>query len=163
AAPLEQRAVLASLAPPSFAASARYTLHTGVVQPVEQTALATLALPPPAEGWDADVDAPPLDRCLVLDGERAAASVAPAPELDPAGACTLECWAWSAGARGRTGLVAKTESSAYGFFLERAGRPAPSWHVFLAGSGYATARGGERDLPLRRWTHVAGTFDGRDV
>jgi hypothetical protein len=60
----------------------------------------------------------------------------------------------------RQGLVAKTENSAYGFFVST-GQPSFSVH---AGGRYTTVSGEERTtLETDRWYHLAGTYDGEQV
>jgi 3',5'-cyclic AMP phosphodiesterase CpdA len=60
----------------------------------------------------------------------------------------------------RQGLVAKTEGSAYGFFVS-GGQPSFSVH---AGGRYTTVSGADRvALETDRWYHLAGTYDGETV
>lgn len=161
---------------PALTATANYKLHgdDGRVQRVEQVLAPELApLPLPA---DFAVDGGPAaaaasgsagDLALRLDGKGAAALVPFAPELDPDGPFTLECWAFVEPTARRCGLVNCTENSGYGFFVDRDDatppRLTPSFSLFVAGEGYANAIGAAGDLPARAWTHVAATWDGSDV
>lgn len=77
----------------------------------------------------------------------------------PDGPFTLECWFNGHDYRGRRGLVAKTESSEFGFFVSDG---VPEFDVFLAGR-YAEARAGEALLKPSKWHHIAGVFDGQQV
>ena len=77
----------------------------------------------------------------------------------PQGPFTLECWFKANEFSKRTGLVAKTEGSDYGFFVN-VGQPAFS--VRLNGK-YTTARAQEAMLETDRWYHIAGVYDGQEV
>lgn len=77
----------------------------------------------------------------------------------PQGSFTLECWFRADRFENRTGLVAKTESSDYGFFVNN-GRP--SFSVLL-GDGYTTAQAASAMLEIDRWYHIAGVYDGTEV
>jgi hypothetical protein len=71
------------------------------------------------------------------------------------GPFTLEAWVRPDLAQDDAGLIAKTESSEYGFHLQQ-GRLAFLAHL---GGGYVTVRSPD-PLPVGRWSHVAGVFDG---
>lgn len=60
----------------------------------------------------------------------------------------------------RQGVVNKTESSEWGFFLNDG---TPEFMVHLRGRGYRIARGAEGMLEPGRWYHLAGVFDGEEV
>ncbi|MEE8468491.1 MAG: LamG-like jellyroll fold domain-containing protein [Planctomycetota bacterium] len=77
----------------------------------------------------------------------------------PDGPFTLECWLRADSFGARTGLVNKTESSGFGFFVNR-GRPA--FLVHLNGA-YVAADASEPLLETGRWHHLAGVFDGSEV
>ncbi len=183
-APHERRAVEFSLVrgkaepgwplvAPALLAVALYPLHGEPdpygprVQKIEHVLTPELELPPPPAGFGADEAAPAVDRALALDGRSAAAFVTAAAELDPDGPFTVECWAWVEAAAKRFGLVNRTETSGWGFFIDRDGstppKLAPSFSVFVSGEGYANANGKAGDLAPRTWTHVAGTWDGSDA
>ncbi len=76
----------------------------------------------------------------------------------PDGPLTLECWFKPRGWSNRTGLVAKTEYSDYGFFVSK-GRP--SFYIYL-GDAYVAVEP-DVQLPLDEWQHLAGVYDGRTV
>ena len=59
----------------------------------------------------------------------------------------------------RVGLVAKTEMSDYGFFVNNG---EPAFSVF-AGGRYATARAEDPTLGTNTWHHIAGVYDGEEV
>lgn len=77
----------------------------------------------------------------------------------PQGAFTLECWFNADAYQNRTGLVAKTENSDYGIFVNN-GRP--SFSVRL-GERYTTASAPQPLLETGRWHHIAGVYDGAQV
>lgn len=105
-------------------------------------------------------DYPPAtgDRSLVLDAQ-SAASVHNSSFTLPDGPMTLECWFTANAYNGRTGLVAKTESSEYGLFVTDA-KPAFSVHL---GGKFAEARLNESILKPGQRYHLAGVFDGSTV
>jgi hypothetical protein len=158
---------------PALVAAAFYKLHGAEdpygprVQQVEHVVTPELDLPPPPPDFGTDEAAPESDRALALDGRSACALVAAAHELDPDGPFTIECWAWLEPAAKRSGLVNRTETSGWGFFLDRDDakppRLAPSFSVFVSGEGYANANGAAGELPVRAWTHLAATWDGSDA
>ncbi len=76
----------------------------------------------------------------------------------PDGPITLECWFSAERFAQRTGLLAKTESSDYGIFVN-SGRP--SWSVFV-GDSYLELTAGDA-LSAGTWHHVAGVYDGREA
>ncbi|MHC5110926.1 MAG: LamG-like jellyroll fold domain-containing protein [Planctomycetota bacterium] len=75
------------------------------------------------------------------------------------GPFTLECWMRANEFTQRTGLVAKTENSEYGFFVSRG---KPEFSVFL-GDNYVTVAGEEQSLSTSQWHHLAGVYDGSEV
>jgi hypothetical protein len=77
----------------------------------------------------------------------------------PDGPLTVEAWIRPEGFSGRTGLLAKTESSEYGIFVTDG---KPHFAVHLNGS-YAVAQSTEPILKVGEWQHIAGVFDGREV
>jgi hypothetical protein len=159
---------------PALTAAATYRLHgeEGRAQRVEQVLAPELApLPLPADFAEEPVATPERMAAgrlaLALDGKSACAIVPFAPELDPDGPFTLECWTFVDPLARRSGLVNCTENSGYGFFVDRddATPPhlTPSCSLFVAGEGYANAIGAAGDLPARAWIHVAATWDGSDL
>ncbi|MFG0331261.1 MAG: LamG-like jellyroll fold domain-containing protein [Phycisphaerales bacterium] len=107
-----------------------------------------LDLPQPAR--------PAQEMALALDGVDDYALVPTDLLVAPDGPLTVEGWLFAESFGQRVGLLAKTENSEFGVF---ASGGAPSFSVFLDGR-YAEARASKRMLELRRWTHVAGVFDG---
>ena len=75
------------------------------------------------------------------------------------GPMTLECWFRADHFKGRTGLLAKTESSEYGFFVTN-GRP--QFSIFL-GDRYVEPITADPVLEPDRWHHIAGVYDGAEV
>lgn len=60
----------------------------------------------------------------------------------------------------RQGVVNKTESSEWGFFLNNG---TPEFMVYLEGKGYVTASGPKSLLKPGQWYQLAGVFDGKQV
>jgi len=108
-----------------------------------------------------ELPAPPVpatEVALRLDGDDCLAI--PNVFLDlPDGPFTLECWFNADSYEERTGLLAKTESSEFGFFVNRG---LPEFSVFL-GEAYVTAAAGQPILETGRWQHIAGVYDGTAV
>jgi hypothetical protein len=110
---------------------------------------------------DVELVAPPRpDREMALDLTGGDAWLAVDPEaidIAPDSPFTLECWFRARSYGRRTGLIAKTENSDYGFFVND-GRP--TWYVLL-GPGYVAI---EPDIELEtdRWYHIAGVYDGAE-
>jgi len=96
---------------------------------------------------------------MVLDVEAGPAKIDSALIQIPDGPLTLECWMQADSFSRRTGLLAKTENSDYGFFVND-GRPTFSVHV---GGAYAEAGPDDPLLEPGRWYHLAGVFDGRET
>ncbi len=96
---------------------------------------------------------------LEVDGKGAHLRISSRALKVPDGPLTLECWMNADRFGDRTGLLAKTESSEYGFFVNGG---TPDFHLHLGGS-YVQAT--DRDLRLEpgRWHHLAGVFDGRET
>lgn len=93
-------------------------------------------------------DAP--NRALVLDGRDDALAI-PAEELRlPQGPFTLECWFNADRFTDRTALLAKTEGSEFGIYLNN-GVPSAVVHI---GNRYRDAGGGEA-VSANEWHHVA--------
>lgn len=98
------------------------------------------------------------ERALDFDGEDDHLRVEP---YGPAAsdALTLECWFNGRDFAGRTGLINKTESSEYGFFVND-GRP--QFLVFV-GDSYLKAAADGPSLDADRWYHIAGVYDGTEA
>ena len=77
----------------------------------------------------------------------------------PEGPFTLETWFRPTKNSKRTGLLCKTESSAYGFFLSNG---VPDFHVHLDGR-YTIATNPSVVVEPGDWHHLAGVFDGREI
>jgi hypothetical protein len=76
----------------------------------------------------------------------------------PDGPMTLECWVRADAYAGQTGLVNKTESSEYGFFITDG---VPTFYIFI-GDSYVEVSDPSGTLTPDRWHHVAGVFDGSE-
>ncbi|MAW60849.1 MAG: hypothetical protein CMJ94_08450 [Planctomycetes bacterium] len=61
---------------------------------------------------------------------------------------------------GRQGVINKTESSEWGFFLNDG---TPAFMVYLEGQGYVQATGPQKLLKPGQWYHLAGVYDGEEV
>ncbi len=98
------------------------------------------------------------DRLLELDGDSYAAVMSDQFEL-PDGPMTLECWFNADNYDGRTGLVAKTENSEFGFFVSDGNA---EFVIHLDGR-YATAAAQTGTIRTGVWHHMAGVYDGSTV
>ena len=99
------------------------------------------------------------NRALALAGGNDCAAVSLASVKLPDRAFTLEGWLNARAFRSRQGFLNNTESSGFGFFVNK-GRP--SWMVHLNGK-YAEAKAGKARLTPGRWHHLAGVFTGKKV
>ncbi len=77
----------------------------------------------------------------------------------PQGPFTVEGWVKLADLKGRNPFLCKTNSAEYGIFLNDG---KPSFLVHLDGK-YATAEAENVLVQPRRWHHVAGVYDGKEV
>ncbi len=102
---------------------------------------------------------PEREFAMEVDGRTGRVEIPSASFELPDGPFTLECWFNADGFGERTGLVAKTENSDYGFFVND-GRPSFS---VLIGPNYVEARADDAMLQTNRWHHIAGVFDGRQT
>ncbi len=101
-----------------------------------------------------------VQHSLILDGDDASYAAVPSASLKlPDGAFTVEGWARFDEFKSRQGFLAKTESSDYGIFV---GGGKATFFVHLDGR-YASAEAEEASLPLAKWTHLAGVFDGEEL
>ncbi len=99
-----------------------------------------------------------VDHALVLDG-RAAHLALDSAELElPDGPFTVETWLRAERFKARQGVICKTEQSEFGLF---ASEGLAQFTVHLGGR-YASVETREK-LPVKRWTHVAGVFDGAQL
>ncbi len=104
-------------------------------------------------------DLPAVERVFAVNGTSGVASV-PSNKFDLAdGPMTLECWFQADSFSDRTGLVAKTEYSEYGFFVNKG---QPSFSIHLNGR-YIEVQGAAGQLKAGQWYHIAGVFDGQEV
>ncbi|MEM9368734.1 MAG: LamG-like jellyroll fold domain-containing protein [Planctomycetota bacterium] len=76
----------------------------------------------------------------------------------PDGPFTLEAWVRPRDNSGYTGMIAKTQGSEYALFSDEG---VPQFDVHLDGR-YITATA-QTKLPIERWSHLAGVFDGQSV
>lgn len=76
----------------------------------------------------------------------------------PQGPFTVEAWVFPTAKNGSRAVLAKTENAEYAIFLQDA---RPLFEVHLNGE-YVTAKA-EQPLPLNRWSHLAGVFNGEQV
>jgi hypothetical protein len=102
---------------------------------------------------------PKREMVLKLDGEGDSLRVASDMIDVPDGPLTLECWLRGASFGDRVGLLAKTENSEYGFFLNGG---VPAFYIHLGGR-YVEATASEPLLEVGRWHHLAGVFDGEET
>ena len=73
------------------------------------------------------------------------------------GPFTLEAWIYAEDISRSRAVVAKTQSSEYAIFLHDG---FPQFDVHLAGS-YVSPKS-DTKVDLRKWTHLAGVFDGQE-
>lgn len=135
-----------------------FAVDLEMLLPGRRYTLPTIQAPVPLE---LDLDSTHIEeteRMLALDGSSFASVPSDAFTL-PDGPMTLECWFNAEKYGNRTGLVAKTESSEYGFFVSRG---IPSFSIHLDGS-YAEASAEDFKLKADTWHHIAGVYDGSEV
>lgn len=109
-----------------------------------------------------DLTAPPVparERAAAFDGTTDHIRIESATIPVPDGPLTLECWMRARAFGSRVGLVAKTENSDYGIFVNRG---IPQFSIFL-GDRYAAAGADAPILKPGTWHHVAGVYDGAEV
>lgn len=83
----------------------------------------------------------------------------PSRSLSIEGPLTLECWFNADRFDDRTGLITKTENSAFGIFVSNG---KPEFSIFLD-DAYLTADGGAVRLQPGRWYHIAAVYDGNEA
>jgi len=106
----------------------------------------------------ADFFGPQENKCLEVVGEESAVRVDSSDLKLEDGPFTLEAWVNPSQVAGYRGLIAKTESSEFAFFIDEG---VPEFSVHLSGS-YKKAKA-TKLLPTDQWTHLAGVFDGEQV
>ncbi len=98
------------------------------------------------------------ERVLEVDGVNDYLEVASDLVTAPDGPLTLECWFNADRYAERAGLVAKTENSEFGFFVNRG---VPLFSLFL-GDRYVQVQSDEPMLRTGYWHHIAGVYDGAE-
>ena len=99
-----------------------------------------------------------IPRALTISGPESALEI-PSSEIPlPQGPFTLEAWVKPTIDTGFNAIIAKTQSSGYSFFSDEG---VPQFDVHLGGR-YASASANEK-LPLGKWSHLAGVFDGKQL
>ncbi len=76
----------------------------------------------------------------------------------PEGPITLEAWVKPKSHSGYSAIVAKTQNSEYSMFSDEG---VPQFDIYLGGR-YVSAKAKEK-IPVGKWTHLAGVFDGQYV
>jgi Concanavalin A-like lectin/glucanases superfamily/Calcineurin-like phosphoesterase len=97
---------------------------------------------------------------LQFDGRNDRVEVASEDLALPDGPFTVEFKLRADAFAARQGVVNKTESAEWGFFLNKG---TPEFMVYLEGKGYVTATGTESLLKPGQWHQLAGVFDGQQV
>ncbi|MEO1007611.1 MAG: LamG-like jellyroll fold domain-containing protein [Planctomycetota bacterium] len=127
-----------------MAPSFRYSIPTQSVSvPVDLSSL-------PLETADAE------NKAMRFDGDDAIRVDTEVASFAPQGSFTIECWFNAETFQGRTGLLAKTESSEYGIFVSNG----ELWFAAHLGGAYRERRI-EGVLETDRWHHIAGVYDER--
>ncbi|MDA0180312.1 hypothetical protein OJ997_08395 [Solirubrobacter phytolaccae] len=100
-------------------------------------------------------------RGLAFDGVDDQVRVRDATELDLSTGMTIEAWVYPTSVKGSRSVVFKEHRAArhqtYSLYAANNGRPAASE---VATDPSYTTLSAARALPLRRWTHLATTYDG---
>ena len=99
-----------------------------------------------------------VNQCLNVTGPKSIAQIENRDVQLPDGPMTVEAWLKPAGTMGYLGTIAKTEGSEFAIFMDEG---VPQFDLNLNGI-YATAKGKDV-LPVGKWAHVAGVFDGQAV
>jgi len=102
---------------------------------------------------------PVAEMAMRFDGEDDVLRVESTAVEAPDGPLTLECWFNAEAFTNRTGLVCKTESSEYGFFVSNG---TPGYYIHVGGS-YVNLEGPAGSLETGRWYHIAGVYDGAEA
>lgn len=136
----------------------RFNVDIDLLMPGARYEIPTIALSTPVELDIEDLQLESTPRTLHLDGESHA--FVPSSSFDlPDGPMTLECWFNAEHFGRRTGLLAKTENSEFGFFVNNG---VPSFSIHLDGK-YAEANPNKVLINVGQWHHLAGVFDGVEV
>jgi len=98
------------------------------------------------------------DRCLLVKNDDSAIRIDSSELKLPDGPMTLETWFRPSDITGYSGLIAKTQSSDFGFFSDE-GVPVFSIHL---GGRYVNVKAAE-PMQVEQWTHLAGVYDGDTV
>ncbi|MGI9014394.1 MAG: LamG-like jellyroll fold domain-containing protein [Phycisphaerales bacterium] len=99
------------------------------------------------------------ERVLAVDGDDCLRIEADSLSELPDGPLTLECWFNATEFSSRMGLINKTESSEFGFFLNRG----IAEFDILLGDRYVTLKAAENAITTGKWHHIAGVYDGEEV
>lgn len=100
-------------------------------------------------------------RSILFDGAGDWVNVPDAPVLDLTAAMTLEAWVYRRSQpAGRRTLIAKEATTRRAYFLDAVGPTGDRPAVGVSVSGVEQVLTGGNVIPLREWTHVAGTYDG---
>ncbi|WP_145288537.1 LamG-like jellyroll fold domain-containing protein [Pirellulimonas nuda] len=97
-------------------------------------------------------------RGLAVDGEASAVLVPSAEVRLPDGPMTLEAWLKPNELSNFRGVIAKTQGSEFAIFSDEG---APKFDIHLNGK-YVSAVSNQK-LSTKKWSHVAGVFDGKQV
>ncbi len=103
---------------------------------------------------------PTLERVLSLDGRTGYLEIPDAALDVPDGPLTIECWFRAERFADRVGLIAKTENSEYGIFLDRG---SPEFSVHVGGRYRSASMARDVAVSTSEWHHIAGVFDGDEV
>jgi len=99
------------------------------------------------------------DRALLLDGRDDALILENKDFQLPDGPLTVEAWIFGHDYKGRRPLLAKTQSSEYGLFVDNG---KPSFIIHLDGK-YRSAAAAKPVLQPNKWHWVAGVYDEKEV
>jgi hypothetical protein len=100
-------------------------------------------------------------RAVALDGSSDSVTVADAPLLDFTSGVTVEAWVYRRPQTAtRRSLVAKEATAQRAYFLDAISATGDRPAVGVSVGGVEQVLAGGNALPLRVWTHVAGTYDG---
>jgi hypothetical protein len=105
-------------------------------------------LSPDRQGW------------LQFDGRNDRIEIASQDLALPDGAFSVEFKLRADAFADRQGVVNKSETSEWGFFLNKG---TPEFMVYLEGTGYVTAKGPAGLLKPGQWHELAGVYDGTQV
>ncbi len=121
--------------------------------PLSENPIAIALTQVPSDYFDVAVN-----QCLQVSSDDSAIGVAANQIALPDGPMTLEAWVKPIDVTGYQAIIAKTQSSEYALFSDEG---VPQFDIDLNGK-YVTAKANDV-MPLDRWTHVAGMYDGKSV